>query len=352
MFIMKNMQIENDIKLDFSDVLIKPKRSTLKSTSDVDLFRSFITNSSQKSIKCLPIIASNMDTVGTISMHKQLSQAGIMTCLHKFYSIEKLIDFFNTDTKTDLVWYSMGITSQDVEKYKKIKSQVNIQNVCIDVANGNTEMFVNFVKKFRDDNPNTIIMAGNICTSEMTEQLILSGVDVAKVGIGGGGACSTRIQTGVGIPQLSAIIECADAAHGLKGMICGDGGCANPGDVSKAFGGGADFVMLGSMLAGHDECEAEIIEKNGSKYMKFYGMSSVEAMKKHYGGMAAHRSSEGRVTEIPYKGKVEDTMLDILGGIRSTLTYVGASKLKELHKRTTFVRVNNQYNKIYEKYSI
>ena len=215
------------------------------------------------------------------------------------------------------------------------------------MANGYSEYFTDVIKQVRDAWPDSVIMAGNVVTGEMTEQLILSGADIVKVGIGPGSVCTTRLKTGIGYPQLSAVIECADAAHGLKGLVCSDGGCVAPGDVAKAFGGGADFVMLGGMLAGHDECLGEPIEKEGKKYKRFYGMSSSEAMKKYAGGVANYRSSEGKSVDIPYKGPIENTVLDILGGLRSTCTYVGAPQLKELSKRTTFIRVNQQMNEVF-----
>ncbi|KAG9486901.1 hypothetical protein GDO78_006996 [Eleutherodactylus coqui] len=222
-----------------------------------------------------------------------------------------------------------------------------LRYICLDVANGYSEQFVQHVKDVRARFPKHTIMAGNVVTGEMVEELILSGADIIKVGIGPGSVCTTRKKTGVGYPQLSAVIECADAAHGLNGHIISDGGCTCPGDVAKAFGAGADFVMLGGMLSGHTESGGEIIEKNGKKYKLFYGMSSETAMKKHAGGVAEYRASEGKTVEVPYRGDVEDTIKDILGGIRSTCTYVGAAKLKELSRRTTFIRVTQQLNPIF-----
>jgi GMP reductase len=183
----------------------------------------------------------------------------------------------------------------------------------------------------------------------MTEELILSGADIVKVGIGPGSVCTTRSMTGVGYPQLSAVIECADAAHGLGGRICADGGCTSPGDVAKAFGGGADFVMLGGMLAGHDECAGDTVEQDGQQFKRFYGMSSRTAMQKYAGGVAHYRASEGKEVLVPYRGPVADSMQDVLGGLRSACTYVGARTLKELTKRTTFVRAGMQTNEIFSE---
>lgn len=350
------MRIEEDIKLDFKDVLIRPKRSTLGSRSEVDIEQDFRFKHSGATYKGIPIIAANMDGVGTLAMAKAFADRGdgLSVALHKHYPLETLIDFFNAYGGKS-VWYSIGFAQDDRDKLKAFldsapqKEGRGIEKICIDVANGYSEHFLDYIKNIRDMIPENItLMAGNVVTGEIVEELILSGIDVVKVGIGPGSVCTTRKMTGVGYPQLSAIIECADAAHGLGGHICGDGGCTVPGDVSKAFAGGADFAMLGGMLAGHDESEQQIIEdKDGIKHVTFYGMSSDTAMKKHNGGVANYRASEGKTVKIPYRGAINDTLQDILGGIRSTCTYVGARRLKELSKRTTFVRVTQQINNIF-----
>ncbi len=344
------MRIEEDIKLDFKDVLIRPKRSTLRSRKDVDITRSFTFKWSGRKYDGVPIIAANMDSVGTISMAQSFIKlkTGMSVALHKHYHIDKLNEFYDKYGGQS-VWYSIGMVKDDQEKldsFVKERPSV-IEKLCVDVANGYSEHFVDFVKSIRDKFPDITIMAGNVVTGEMVEELILSGVDVVKVGIGPGSVCTTRKMTGVGYPQLSAIIECADAAHGLGGLICADGGCTVPGDIAKAFGAGADFVMLGGMLAGHDQSEMEIIEENGNKYMIFYGMSSDTAMKKHKGGVAGYRASEGKTVKIAYRGDISQTLQDILGGVRSACTYVGATKLKELSKRMTFIRVTQQINTVF-----
>ena len=342
------MLIENETKLDFNDVLIRPKRSTLGSRSEVDLTRTFNFRNSKQTWTGIPIMSANMDTTGTIEIADVLSNLNLVTCLHKHYDIEQLYDVFWQPK--DHVVYSMGITDMDVRKWEQLKSKLpanNIKHVCIDVANGYTERFINFVKSFRQENPDTIITAGNVVTADITQELILNGADIIKVGIGPGSVCTTRIQTGVGYPQLSSIIECADAAHGLGGHIIADGGCTTSGDVAKAFAAGADFVMLGGMFAGHEESGGEIITENGTMYKVFYGMSSLAAMDKYSGGVAEYRSVEGKEVRIPYKGPISDTVASILGGVRSTCTYVGAQKLKGLSKCTTFVTVNNTHNRIY-----
>lgn len=349
------MRIEEDIKLDFKDVLIRPKRSTLASRREVDISRDYKFKWSERTYEGVPIIAANMDSVGTMAMAKAFAENGngMTVALHKHYALEDLLKFYEENGNAN-VWYSIGVSEKDEEKLDAFlksdvqKSGKGIDKLCIDVANGYSEPFVDFVRRMRDKMPDVTIMAGNVVTGEMVEELVLSGADVVKVGIGPGSVCTTRKMTGVGYPQLSAIIECADAAHGLKGLVCADGGCVVPGDLAKAFGGGADFVMLGGMLAGHDQSEGEKVNgKDGKDYMEFYGMSSSTAMEKHSGGVAEYRASEGKTVKVPYRGDVADSLQGILGGLRSACTYVGAVKLKELSKRTTFVRVSQQLNTIF-----
>lgn len=344
------MRIENDIKLGFRDVMIRPKRSTLKSRSQVTLDREFTFVNSKNNWKGIPVMAANMDTVGTFEMAWALAQQELFTVIHKHYTIEQWEEFFKSSSP-DIINYiavSTGTGKKDTIKLHNILAlNSEIKFICIDVANGYSQHFVDFLKSIRKDFADKTIIAGNVVTGEMTEELILSGADIVKVGIGPGSVCTTRVKTGVGYPQLSAIIECADAAHGLGGQIISDGGCSTPGDVAKAFGAGADFVMLGGMLAGHDESGGDLIERNGEKFKKFYGMSSATAMEKHVGGVANYRASEGKTVEVSYRGEVISTINDILGGLRSTCTYVGASRLKELTKRTTFIRVAEQENNIF-----
>jgi len=344
------MRIEEEIKLDYSDVLFRPKRSTLKSRKDVDLNRKYTFKHSRSSWKGIPIIASNMDGVGEIDVAKKLSSHKLMTALTKQHDINQIGTIYKRNIFFDSIALSCG-TSQDsynrlnsiLKKYPKFKF------ICIDVANGYSENFSNFVSEVRKKYPKKTIIAGNVVTADMTQELVLSGADIVKVGIGPGSVCTTRIQTGVGYPQLSAVMECADAAHGLGAHIIADGGCTCPGDVAKGFGAGADFVMLGGMLAGHKEGGGDIIEENGTKFIEFYGSSSEEANEKHYGGLANYRSSEGKKVKIQMKNSLDSTIRDILGGVRSSCTYVGASSLKQLSKCTTFVRVNNQYNDTFGK---
>uniref|UniRef100_A0A674DL12 GMP reductase n=1 Tax=Salmo trutta TaxID=8032 RepID=A0A674DL12_SALTR len=300
-------RVDADLKLDFKDVLFRPKRSSLKSRSEVDLARTFTFRNSKQTYHGIPIIAANMDTTGTFEMARVLSKHTLFTAMQKHYSLDE--------------WKTFAVNHPECLEHIAASSgsgKADLERLC------------------------EILEAGNVVTGEMVEELILSGADIIKVGIGPGSVCTTRIKTGVGYPQLSAVIECADSAHGLKGHIISDGGCSCPGDVAKAFGAGADFVMMGGMLAGHDQCLGEVVQKDGKKVKLFYGMSSDTAMKKYVGGVAEYRASEGRTVEVPYRGDVENTIRDILGGLRSTCTYVGAAKLKELSRRTTFIRVTQQ----------
>jgi GMP reductase len=372
------MRIEDEVKLDYSDVLIRPKRSTLGSRKEVRMERKFQFANYDRDIaqpepdeyhyEGIPIMASNMDGVGTFEMADRLAEFKVFTCLVKTYSVQQLVDYFDSDMpmRREYVAMSIGIKDEDQHKFRTVYEQVGdqLKYVCIDVANGYSQRFIEYVKEFRQQYPGIVIIAGNVVTADQTQELILSGADIVKVGIGPGSVCTTRIQTGVGYPQLSAVIECADAAHGLGGHIIADGGCTCPGDVAKAFAGGADFVMLGGMLAGHDEGGGEVITKTfvtnelssdgynrvseQKQFVQFYGMSSKTANDKHFEGLKDYRSSEGRTVLVPYRGPVVVTLQDVLGGVRSTLTYVGANKLKQLNKCTTFIKVHNQFNRTYE----
>ena len=352
------MRIDNDPKLDFSDVLIRPKRSTLTSRKDVSLFKTYTFRNSKYNWAGVPIIAANMDHTGTIEMAEALTKHRMSVALHKHYPEYELTEYFNTIRSN--IWYSLGTGDEDVEKLKHVQKLTDggVMAICIDVANGYSERFIEFVAQMRETYPNAAIMAGNVVTGDIVEQLILAGADVVKIGIGPGSVCTTRKVAGVGYPQLSAVIECADAAHGLGGHVCADGGCTTPGDVAKAFGAGADFVMLGGMLAGHDECDGEEVFGTASAYdsetgdiipsaMKFYGMSSKAAMDKYAGGVAEYRASEGKEVVVPYRGAVEGTVREILGGVRSACTYTGSNSLKELPKRTTFIMVGQTHNTVY-----
>ena len=348
------MRIEEDVKLDYKDVLLRPKRSTLKSRSEVDLNRTFKFRHSKREWTGVPMVVANMDTVGTFEMAKEMSVHGCMVAMHKHYTLDEWKAFASSyPGVAPYVAASSGTSKSDLSKLDQVLSACpNITTICLDVANGYSEAFVSVVKDVRAKWPTHTIMAGNVVTNEMTEELIMHGADIVKVGIGPGSVCTTRKQTGVGYPQLSAVIECADAAHGLGGFICADGGITCPGDAAKAFGGGADFIMMGGMFAGTDEAAGATVVRDGKKYKQFYGMSSNTAMVKHVGGVAEYRSSEGKTVEVPHKGPVSAIVLDVLGGLRSACTYIGASTLKEMPRRTTFIRVTQQLNQVFGSHDL
>jgi len=344
------MHVENEIKLGFKDVMIRPKRSTLKSRSQVSLERTFTFRHSKRTWTGVPIIAANMDTVGTFEAALVLAEHKMLTAVHKHYTVEQWAEFLGSVDSSVLphIMVSTGTSDADYDKLQEVLAlHTGLEFVCIDVANGYSEHFVEFLRRVRAEYADITIVAGNVVTGEMTEELLLSGADIVKAGIGPGSVCTTRVKTGVGYPQVSAVIECSDAAHGLNGHVISDGGCACPGDVSKAFGAGADFVMLGGMLAGHDESGGDLVEEEGKKFKLFYGMSSDTAMDKYHGGVANYRASEGKTVKVPYRGPLASSVIDVLGGVRSTCTYVGASALRELSKRTTFIRVQEQENRVF-----
>lgn len=376
------VKIEQSLSVDFSDVLIRPKRSSLSSRYDVELRRTFIFTGSnrRKNIRWegVPVMSANMDTTGTLDVYETLRKNKMITIFHKFYKNADFVQYLkdNHETRFDGQYcgVSTGIFSgfksfiglsknsesckitdyhiaqiKQFENCKKefddILSTVEPYFICIDVANGYSQLFVEFCSYISKNYPQYVIIAGNVATREITEELIMNcGVDIVKVGIGPGSACTTRLKTGVGVPQLTAIMECADAAHGVGGFIIGDGGITCPGDMAKAFCGGADFVMVGGQFAGHDQNPGEIIEKHGEKYKLFYGMSSFYAQEKNYKRLETYRTSEGRVVEIPYKGDLQNTLNDYMGGLRSACTYIGAETLNHLSKCATFIMVHNQLN--------
>jgi GMP reductase len=348
------MRVEADLKLDFDDVLIRPKRSVAPSRASVELKRQyrFRSASPQADWTGIPIVAANLDTTGTMRMATALHELHMLTCLHKYYPVDDLLDFFRTQPARHSTFYTLGIRDEDFEKLRMFteKAAQSPPLICIDAANGYTKFFVDRVKHVRELCPKSTIMAGNVATPEMVQELLIEGrADIVKVGIGPGSVCTTRRMTGVGYPQLSAIIECADAAHGNKGHICADGGCRTPGDIAKAFGAGADFVMLGGMLAGTEECDGEWTTDNGEKQsLKFYGMSSREAQRKHHEGMKDYIAAEGKCVEVASKGPVRGMLQEVTGGLRSACAYVGADRLKDLFKCCTFVRCTTTYNTVFE----
>lgn len=375
-------QIRDSVELDFCDVLFRPKRTTLNSRSEADIIREYKFKYYPKTIKSCGIMAANMATTGTFEMNDVLQKYKAFTCLHKHYKETELRSYMATNYMDDdseynsFTFISTGLKDDKEKVFSYLESGTQIDKICIDIANGYIPKLIEFVREVRNKFPSSLIMVGNVVTGDMTQDLILNGADIVKVGIGPGSVCTTRKLTGVGRPQLSAILECADAAHGVGGLICADGGCTCAGDVAKAFGAGADFVMIGGMFAGTDESAGELITKcyksneilpsgydeydepifDESRYKfeikqfkQFYGMSSQLAQEKHWGGMAKYRASEGKVVEVPYKGSVENVIQEIQGGLRSTMSYIGAKRLKDIPKCTTFYRVSRQLNEVFGK---
>ncbi len=348
------MRIDNTPKLNFEDVLLKPKRSTLTSRKDVDMTRKFTFRNSKKVMNFTPIFASNMDGVGTFSMAKVLQEYKMMTVITKTTTIDEWrkavgngvrLQSVSVCTGTNVMW------DKDAQDWKTmqdvLKSFPDVKMITIDVANAYHQNMVGFVEQVREEYPDKVIVAGNVVTPEMTEELIIAGADVVKIGIGPGSVCTTRTMTGVGVPQFSAIVECADAANGVDGHIMADGGCVYPGDIAKALGGGAHMVMVGGMLAGHDESEQKVVDGK----IEFYGMSSDRAREIHGKRKDGYRGNEGRLISLPYRGPVQDTIENILGGVRSACTYIGARRLKDMAKCASFVTTNNVINKVYEQYT-
>ncbi len=352
------MRIIEETKLDYQDVLLRPKRSTLTSRKDVGLEREFTFYHSPKVWSGIPIMTANMATCGTFEMAKELAPYKMITTFHKYYSAEQFEEFFKTFNNPDYVAYTLGIRDEDFEQLKCMQEKDLLKHfsfICIDVPNGYLQKFLEAIKTVRKMCPEHIIIAGNVVTNEMAEEIILSGADIVKVGIGPGSACTTRRQTGVGYPQLSAVIECADAAHGVSntqgvGRIIADGGQQFPSCVAKAFCGGADFNMFGSMFSGFEESGGNLIEKDGKQFKEYFGSSSNKAMEEFYGKKEIHRASEGRYALIPFKGSIHHFIQDLLGSLRSTGTYIGAQFLKEFPKRATFIKVNRQLTTYLEGY--
>ena len=348
------MRIDNTPKLNFEDVLLKPKRSTLTSRKDVDMTRKFTFRNSKKVMNFTPIFASNMDGVGTFSMAKVLQEYKMMTVITKTTTPEQWKQAVGSGVRLQSVSVCTGtnkVFDDNAEDYRNmqevLKMYPDVKMITIDVANAYHQNMVGFVEQVREEYPDKVIVAGNVVTPEMTEELIIAGADVVKIGIGPGSVCTTRTMTGVGVPQFSAIVECADAANGVDGHIMADGGCVYPGDIAKALGGGAHMVMVGGMLAGHDESEQKVVDGK----IEFYGMSSDRAREVHGKRKDGYRGNEGRLISLPYRGPVNNTLEDILGGVRSACTYIGARRLKDMAKCASFVQTNNVINKVYEQYT-
>jgi GMP reductase len=348
------MRIDYNTHLDYSDVLLKPKRSTLNSRREVDILREFNFIHAKKKVNCVPIVASNMDGVGTFAMAKVLQEYKMLTVLRKHYSFDDWKSAVGSGLKLKYVSACVGtgaIWDDNVSDYQTLKKVMtafpDVQFITIDVANAYHEQFVDFLSRIRTEFPDKIIIAGNVVSPEMTEELIINGADIVKVGIGPGSVCTTRTETGVGVPQFSAIIECADAANGVGGHIMADGGCTAPGDIAKGLGAGAHFVMLGGMLAGHNESESEL--RDGKRY--FYGMSSQSAFNTHGARKDGYRGTEGKTVALDDRGPVQNTVEHILASVRSSCVYIGARRIKDIPKCAHFVKVNNVINRVYDRYN-
>lgn len=327
-------KFRGDIVLEFDDVMIIPRASSVNSRSEVNLEREF-TFANGKKWTGVPIIAANMDTTGTFEVYNVLSKYKMLTAMNKFYTVDDYMKFQKSnELNPDYFMVSTGITDANFENLKSILEKVHCNWICIDIANGYIENMKTFCIKVRNTFPDKIIVAGNVCTGEGVILLSEYSADVVKIGIGPGSACLTRKKTGVGISQLSAILDSCN--HSIP--IISDGGIKCPGDMAKAFGAGADFVMIGGQFAGHDETPGEIIEIDNIKYKMFYGMSSKHAMEKHYGKMDSYRASEGAVIKVPYKGSLHDTVLDYLGGLRSACSYTNSGNLNEFYNNVLFCK--------------
>lgn len=369
------MKIEDSVQLDFDDVLIQPKPSPLNSRSEADLFRYigygdyFLDRRGKKiwrnTLNCIPITCANMATVGNPRSVKELVINGYIGTLHKHVSYddicklyEDVYTFIESNDGREVaietckrISISIGI-KESLDTIKRLFNEFNykVTIITIDVPNGYCAKFIDRIKEIRDIAPEAFITAGNVVTPDKVYEVLNSGADCVKCGLGNGSGCLTRNKTGVGRPQLSTIIDCADAAHHLNKYIMCDGGCKVIGDICKAFCGGADFVMTGSMFAGSEESEGNVIELNGKKYKEYYGMSSKLAQERHFGGFKSNvRSSEGREKLVPYKGNIIDIIEDINGGIRSCMTYIGCKRIKNMSKHTTFYRVNRQLNTLFDQ---
>ena len=344
-----------EIKLDFSDVLLVPKISNLNSRNDVDLEREIHFYHSNRDWKGIPIMVANMDTTGTVAMARETQKHHIITCLHKFHKAEDI----PYDLDRNYYMVSIGTRKTDLENLDIIMDKIKPYFISLDIANGYSTHIFKTIDDIRKKYPETTLVAGNVVTYDMVEEYFNRGVDIIKMGIGSGSVCTTRLQTGIGYPQFSCVYDTKlqinynnnnnkNNNNDKRYMyIISDGGIQHAGDFSKAFGAGADFVMCGGIFAGHEECNGETEVENDIKYKVFYGMSSSNAMQKHYGGVANYRVAEGKCVRLKHRGNIEQTILNILGGIRSTLTYIGAARMDEVFEKSTFIRVNNVANTIY-----
>jgi GMP reductase len=373
------MIINNETKLDFSDVLIVPQRSTLNSRSEILLERTFHFYHSPRIWKGIPIICANMSFC-SFDMAKELANHKMIACLHKYHSLDELSNYFNSNPQNiNYTFVSIGYKKSDLNHLLELKNKINIQpNICIDVPNGHMDAFVKYCKKVRENFPESIIIAGNVTNTSSTQELIIyGGVDIVKIGIGGGSACTTRFLTGCGVPQLSCCLENSYIAHGLQngekklGLVCSDGGHKTVGDVCKALCAGSDFVMLGGYFAGTESCNGEWTfehkaylnkdnkykdinwwqpnspgyetEKRKTKFT-YYGMSTHHSQQLYEDNIKHYRASEGTKITVEYKGTVDRVIQELLGGIRSCCCYIGADTIKNMNKCAEFCRVSKIHN--------
>ena len=346
------MRIIEETQLDFDDVLIQPKCSKLLSRSQISLEREFkwydANNQHKHTMKCISYGTTNMGTVGTCKIAELMAKSGHIACLEKHIPYEEIDKLFSklTEEEQSRVIPSIGI-KESTDDIKKLYDKWHLKLLMIDVPNGYIPSLIDRIRELHSYCVDTCIIAGNVVDAAGASQLLDAGVKVAKVGVGNGAMCVTRLKTGVGRPQLSTIIEVADVCHQRGCYVMCDGGVASPGDVCKAFGAGADFVISGALFAGCEEAEGDAIEIDGKKYKQYYGMSSHLAQAKHFGGIRKYSSSEGREKLIPCSGSLQDVLDDIDGGIRSCCTYIGCEKMKNFSRHTTFYRVHKQLNTLF-----
>ena len=332
--------LTQDKKLEFSEVLIKPRPSELASRSDVNLKVAYICKHSKRQIRGCPVIVSNLDSTGTIEMARITNNYGMFVCLHKYIEMEDLTKWF-VDIASQRSFVTIGTSTGEIDKIKHLSEYVDnfkpsyFDKICIDAPNGYTYEFLDMIKYVRTLFPHKIIMAGNVCDPIGVENIIKAGADIAKCGIASGGLCTTKYKTGIGYPQFSVALECGQAAQELNALCCSDGGVQHTADICKALGAGSHFVMAGSLFTGYDECNAEVVDGK----QKVYGMSSKEANDKYNGGLREYRAAEGMVKYVEQKGSVLKLVGDICGGLASCCTYTNTKNLENLHKNCTFIRV-------------
>ena len=344
--LIKYDKIDREIKLDFKDVLIKPKPSSTPITrADVNL------NVNYGHFTGVPLIISEMVSIGTYKIAKALKDQNIITFIHKEYSSKEHIENLSYFEDTSHIGLSVGIKKNEISKIKSVLKERSVGFINLHIANAyaNLQGIEKTIKSFKDDFPDIPLSAGMVCTPNITKFIAECGADIIRVGLGSGAACKTRSEVGVGFPQLSAVKECKNMADIYKKPIISDGGIVTAGDVAKAIGIGASYVVLGRIVSGSEECD-NIVEKYGQKYVNFYGLGSTRQYETHGISEKEYRPNEGRELFIPVKGSVNNIINQIKGGLRSACTYVGTTELSELYNNSSFIRVNNQINETMSHY--